>query len=100
VLIFVHGCFWHQHHGCKYAVLPKSNPDYWIPKLEKNVQRDRKTVEECIALGWRVILIWECALKGKLREISLETLTQYIVSPEYNLKYLDISSMGDVYGHQ
>ncbi len=62
-IVFVHGCFWHQHYGCKRSTVPKSNVDYWIPKLEGNKARDRRNVEELADLGWRVIIVWECETK-------------------------------------
>jgi DNA mismatch endonuclease (patch repair protein) len=58
--ILVHGCFWHQHPGCRYASLPKSRREFWGPKLCKNVLRDEKNTAELKALGWRVGVIWEC----------------------------------------
>lgn len=71
--LFVHGCFWHQHPGCKHAYQPKSRPEFWLPKLQKNVIRDDKVQHELIELGWRVDVIWECetkdteALKNRLK---------------------------------
>lgn len=58
--IFVHGCFWHQHEGCKRSSHPKSRQEYWIPKLEKNKNRDKVALELLTALGWRTAIIWEC----------------------------------------
>ena len=58
--IFVNGCFWHQHKGCKRASIPKSNTDYWIPKLEKNVNRLRENLETLDTMGYRTTVIWEC----------------------------------------
>ena len=58
--LFVHGCFWHQHPGCRLASKPKTRQDYWTPKLAGNVQRDRLAQEALAALGWRVAVIWEC----------------------------------------
>ncbi len=67
-VIFVHGCFWHQHKECKRANIPKSNKKYWIPKLERNVERDKINKGELNRLGWNVITIWECETKdsGKI----------------------------------
>lgn len=62
-IIFVHGCFWHQHEGCKRSNIPKSNQDYWKPKLERNVLRDAEHEAELRAKGWRVLKIWECEIK-------------------------------------
>jgi DNA mismatch endonuclease (patch repair protein) len=69
-VIFVHGCFWHRHDGCKYCYTPKSRENFWRSKFQDNVKRDIKDTEELINLGWRVIVIWECeAKKDNLSEI-------------------------------
>lgn len=62
-IIFVHGCFWHQHTGCPEGRLPKSRNQYWIPKLNRNIERDQIHLDSLRALGWRVLTIWECELK-------------------------------------
>ena len=64
-VIFVHGCFWHQHAdpACKIARRPKSNLDYWLPKLQRNVERDAEHRDRLSALGWQVLVIWECEVK-------------------------------------
>ena len=73
-VIFVNGCFWHMH-DCKEFVLPKSNLDYWLPKLERNKQRDKENVKKLQSLGWNVIVVWECELKDKTVLLTLtETL--------------------------
>jgi DNA mismatch endonuclease (patch repair protein) len=61
-VIFVHGCFWHRHPGCKYSYTPKSRLEFWIPKFRKNIANDKKAVEALEKLGWRVIVFWECEL--------------------------------------
>lgn len=77
-IIFVHGCFWHRHPGCKYAYTPKSNVEFWTNKLEGNVTRDRITKEKLEALQWRVLIIWECQISDltktpdNFREIILK----------------------------
>ena len=58
--IFVNGCFWHQHKGCKRASIPKSNTDYWIPKLEKNVNRFKENLDKLNTVGFSTAVIWEC----------------------------------------
>lgn len=67
--IFVHGCFWHRHPdpACKLARLPKSRLDFWAPKLEGNRARDIANVERLEAMGWEVLLVWECALRDRER---------------------------------
>jgi DNA mismatch endonuclease (patch repair protein) len=71
LVVFVHGCFWHQHAAeqCK-ARPPKSNLGYWLPKLRRNVQRDEKHRRELAVLGWRTLTVWECEMKApiELRE--------------------------------
>lgn len=74
-VIFVHGCFWHQHseYNCKIARKPKSNTGYWFPKLERNVQRDKENFRDLERQGWNVMIVWECeiddgaAIKDRLR---------------------------------
>lgn len=65
-VIFVHGCFWHQHAdpACKSASLPKSNRDYWIPKLERNAARDAEHLASLAESGWDVLVLWECEVRG------------------------------------
>lgn len=63
VAVFVHGCFWHLHAGCKNARLPSTRQDFWRAKLEGNVARDRRAVEALVANGWRVLTVWECATR-------------------------------------
>lgn len=79
MVIFVHGCFWHQHFGCKYAVMPKSNGDFWRKKLEGNVARDIKNIASLEALGWNNIVVWECEINkpdfpNRLRDTILGVL--------------------------
>ena len=62
-VIFVHGCFWHQHKGCKRSTIPKSNTDYWIPKLTGNVKRDVQHKADLKKIGWNVATVWECETK-------------------------------------
>jgi len=59
-VIFVHGCFWHRHKGCKYAYTPKSRKAFWQKKFRENVERDLKAQSELRKAGWRVLVIWEC----------------------------------------
>ena len=60
VVILVHGCFWHQHQGCKRATIPKSHTEFWEKKLYRNIERDRETVDKLKVKGWQVEIIWEC----------------------------------------
>jgi DNA mismatch endonuclease (patch repair protein) len=63
-VIFVHGCFWHSH-NCKNAHVPKSNQEYWVPKLERNKTRDRNSIERLKMGGWRSLVIWECETRDE-----------------------------------
>ncbi|HHJ13330.1 MAG TPA: DNA mismatch endonuclease Vsr [Gammaproteobacteria bacterium] len=61
-VIFMHGCYWHRHEGCKLARLPKSKLDFWKPKLEANKERDSLVRQQLTAQGWRVLVVWECEM--------------------------------------
>ncbi len=80
-VIFVHGCFWHGHTGCRYFVVPKSRTEFWTEKIGSNQVRDQKAAHELTAAGWRVITVWECELKPALREQTLNRLTDTITGP-------------------
>ncbi|MBR0291802.1 MAG: DNA mismatch endonuclease Vsr [Bacteroidales bacterium] len=62
-VIFIHGCFWHGHKGCKYYTVPKTNMDFWVAKVARNQERDQEVWRQLGAKGWYVIIIWECQLK-------------------------------------
>lgn len=78
IVVFIHGCFWHRHAGCRYAVLPKTNAAFWQTKLAGNQVRDRRNVAKLRRMGWRVLTIWECSLN----ETALEQLYRKITSPQ------------------
>lgn len=73
-VVFVNGCFWHGHKGCRFFVMPKSNIEFWTEKISKNIARDKVTNIELENLGWNVITVWECDLKKDKRENTLEYL--------------------------
>lgn len=88
-IIFIDGCFWHGHEGCKYYRLPKTNVDFWRHKIAMNIARDYSNNVDLKLAGWRVIRIWECEIKTKAqRNTALEAL------------YLDIISKTTEYGQQ
>ena len=66
-VIFVHGCFWHQHSGCRFSNVPKSRQDYWTKKLEGNVRRDRRHQRNLRKQGWKVLIVWECQTKTPVK---------------------------------
>lgn len=63
-VIFVHGCFWHRHPGCRYSTTPRTRQDYWLPKFANNVERDARKEAQLRELGWRVLVVWECETKN------------------------------------
>ena len=72
-VIFVNGCFWHKH-DCPRFVWPSSNEDYWRPKIMGNVERDKRNIAELQQLGWTVLTVWECELKKKVIDATLDQL--------------------------
>ena len=70
-VIFVNGCFWHKHEGCKYFVWPKNNAKFWKEKITGNVIRDKENYKRLCAQWWRIITIWECELRPRNRESTL-----------------------------
>mgnify|MGYP002427043816 CR=1 FL=1 len=73
-VIFVNGCFWHGHEGCKYYVLPKTNVEFWKNKIERNRSRDIEERQQLTSMGWHCITVWECQLKPKIRQQTLDAL--------------------------
>src|SRR5438128_1869879 len=69
-IMFIHGCYWHQHHCRRGARQPKSNIEYWLPKLKRNIERDRRSLRALRRAGWRVLVVWECQIRdlAKLRQ--------------------------------
>lgn len=83
VAVFVHGCFWHAHRGCRYAKIPVSRREFWEVKLAANVERDRRAIDALLSSGWRVLVVWECATRSaEILEKLPELLTTWIVGSE------------------
>lgn len=85
-IVFVHGCFWHRHH-CHLFKVPATRTAFWLGKIDSNVARDRRYIAELSASGWKVLLVWECALRGKnrLEEQALRVrLEEWICAAEDN----------------
>lgn len=80
-IIFINGCFWHGHEGCKYYTLPKTNVDFWRNKIEENRKRDLGKYMQLRNLGWHIIQLWGCQLKPKVRDTTL-------ISLEYTLNHI------------
>ncbi len=77
-VIFVNGCFWHGHQGCRYFVLPKTRTEWWLQKISDTQNRDQFAKQELENLGWKVIVIWECELKKKCLSVTLSVLISEI----------------------
>ena len=94
VAIFVHGCFWHRHEGCKYAYTPKSRVDFWNRKFMRNVLRDEKVREKLSQEGIRILVVWECAVKraarsDEERDKLLKDVVRFITASD---DYLEIAA--------
>lgn len=77
-VIFVNGCFWHGHKDCRYFVIPKTNTDFWLNKINTNIERDKHKQEALKELGWNVIVVWECELKKQSRDITLNSIANLL----------------------
>ena len=78
-VIFVHGCYWHRHRGCKDATMPKSNTEFWEKKFSGTVIRDSQKKDSLIELGWSVIVIWECEIKKEIFGKKLENYLNRLI---------------------
>lgn len=84
VCIFVHGCFWHHHPGCRYGRLPSSRSDFWREKFRRNSESDSEAIERLTKDRWRVIIIWECGIKD-VKEPDMSWLPEKIRQADWNL---------------
>ena len=73
--IFINGCFWHGHEGCKNYTVPKTNTEFWVKKVQRNKERDNEVQRQLASMGWHSVTIWECELKAAKRESTLESLS-------------------------
>lgn len=78
-VVFVNGCFWHKH-DCSRFVWPSSNQEYWVPKIMGNVERDERTYKELHDQGWNIVVVWECELKKKIFDLTMERVRTDIIS--------------------
>ena len=88
--IFVNGCFWHGHKNCRYYIIPKTNTDFWIRKITRNIERDRQEQLQLARMGWHRITVWECVLKREKRDETLESLA-------YTLNHIYLKDRSQVY---
>ena len=89
--IFVHGCFWHRHEGCKYAYMPKSRVEFWLKKFEANVKRDELVRKELASKKIKVLIVWECTIKRmkkdkKTEEEVISLIEKFLLSSEFELE--------------
>lgn len=85
-VIFVNGCFWHGHEGCRYFVWPKNNAEFWREKITSNILRDARNHQLLCEHGWRVIVIWECTLKRDVAKQTLEELVLMLRNDMYHVE--------------
>ena len=78
--IFVNGCFWHKHEGCKFYSLPKSHSDFWLRKMSRKQQRDKEVQHLLARMGWHCITVWECQLRPSSRELTLMSIDRALSS--------------------
>ena len=76
-VVFVHGCFWHRHQGCRYAYMPSTRIDFWLAKFEANIRRANLQQQQLTELGWRVIIVWECELRADSEKV-IENLSEVL----------------------
>lgn len=74
VVVFIHGCYWHGHDGCKHFVVPKTRTEWWVNKINRNKLNDSNSISELKRTGWKVITVWECELKSNKRDKKLKSL--------------------------
>lgn len=79
-VIFINGCFWHRHTGCKYTTTPKTRTEFWLEKFERNVRNDELHRQQLEDMGWKVITIWECQLKRNSFETTLNSVENMILN--------------------
>lgn len=77
--IFIHGCFWHGHQQCRYFIIPKTRTEWWMEKINRNIENDKIKQDQLSNEGWRVIVLWECMLKPKAKDNTLSNLISELI---------------------
>jgi len=90
-VIFLHGCFWHRHEGCRYAYTPKTNTEFWVGKITSNKERDKVNLQKLTVMGWNVITIWECEIRHEYKHDITPLIDRIVAellaySPDYPKK--------------
>ncbi len=93
-VIFINGCFWHAHQNCRYHHIPKTNQPFWTSKFQRNVERDRKTIDYYKDICWRICVVWECAIRGRNSSGKIDNVTSDIIQwlEEPDSPFLEIRS--------
>lgn len=94
-VVFVHGCFWHAHQGCRYFRIPATRTEFWEHKLAANAARDARQVEQLLVMGWRVLVVWECALRNN-NAITLEQVMAFVAGDEALLQLSEASLLSEL----
>ena len=81
-IVFIHGCYWHRHEGCRYATVPTTNRTFWTAKFEANVARDARNIRELREKDWRIAIVWECALRRKFCGDTIAGLADFLRGDE------------------
>jgi DNA mismatch endonuclease (patch repair protein) len=87
-VVFVHGCFWHGHCGCRFATVPATRTEFWTTKISGNKSRDITSEKKLRALGWRVAVVWECALRLNQSE-ALQSVANFVISDRAKIEISD-----------
>jgi len=85
-VIFVHGCFWHRHLGCKYTTTPSTHVDFWTPKFQGTIERDKVVMEQLVQLGWRIGVVWECALRRGQPVDVADVVAEWLMNGEQDIE--------------
>ncbi|ALC11653.1 DNA mismatch repair protein Vsr [Sphingopyxis sp. 113P3] len=84
-VVFVHGCFWHRHEGCRFTTTPATRPEFWAQKFEQNVLRDHRAIANLEQSGWRTAIVWECAIKEYGGEQISDRISQWLAEDHGSL---------------
>lgn len=93
IAIFVHGCFWHAHQGCKFAKMPSTRTEFWTTKLRGNVERDQRAINKLAEMGWRVLNVWECSTRDKEAVAGLHIALQQWINSDAGLGEISAQSL-------
>ena len=95
IAIFVHGCFWHAHKGCKYAKIPSTRIEFWTAKLRANVDRDQRAVDKLTELGWRVLTVWECSTRDREVAAGLPAALRQWINSDVSLGEISVAILAN-----